>query len=82
MRKNIHMGTKADVFKRKFKLQLEAMGTSGTGHSYTYANDQIIAAMDDCSAMITAGVNPYAAVVAMNTKLNRIVTFNHPWVNQ
>ena len=40
------------------------------------------AAHTEFTKMIDAGVNPYAAVVAMDTKLTRIVTFNHPWVNQ
>lgn len=62
MRKNIHMGTKADVIKRRAK--------------------EINQAHEECAQMIDAGVNPYAAVVAMDTKLSRIVTFNHPWVNQ
>lgn len=62
MRKNIHMGTKADVIKRRAK--------------------EINQAHEECGQMIVAGVNPYAAVVAMDTKLSRIVTFNHPWVNQ
>ena len=36
----------------------------------------------ECDEQIQAGINPYAAVVAMDTKITRIVTFNHPWVNQ
>lgn len=62
MRKNIHVGTKADVIKRRAK--------------------EINQAHEECGQIIAAGVNPYAAVVAMDTKLSRIVTFNHPWVNQ
>lgn len=62
MRKSIHVGTKADVIKRRTK--------------------EIDQAHEECTQMIAAGVNPYAAVVAMDTKLSRIVTFNHPWVNQ
>ena len=72
MRKNIHMGTKADVIKRRSKpvldVELLHIPISETYH--------------ECGQMIAAGVNPYAAVVAMDAKLSRIVTFNHPWVNQ
>ena len=40
----------------------------------------ISAAYRECAQMIEAGVNPYAAIVVMDTKLTRIVTFNHSWV--
>lgn len=72
MRKNIHMGTKADVIKRRSKPALDD----------ELLHIRISETYHECGQMIAAGVNPYAAVVAMDTKLSRIVTFNHPWVNQ
>ena len=35
---------------------------------------------NECQQMISAGINPYSAVVAMDSKIQRIATGNHPGV--
>lgn len=54
----------------------------GTKADVRKMQKRIAKAAEECKEMIDAGINPYAAVVAMDSKLTRIVTFNHPWVNQ
>lgn len=73
MRKSIHEGTKADVSKMQAARDKRAAIMLKAHQSRIY---------EECGQMIDAGINPYAAVVAMDAKLTRIVTFNHPWVNQ
>ncbi|UUG68350.1 hypothetical protein B2_gp66 [Shigella phage B2] len=68
MRKSLHVGTKTDVIKRRSKPVLDV----------EFLHVRISETYNECGQMIAAGVNPYAAVVAMDTKLSRIVTFNHP----
>ncbi|EFR8087443.1 hypothetical protein H0088_004086 [Salmonella enterica] len=43
---------------------------------------RLVDAHKECDEQIKASINPYAAIVAMDNKITRIVTFNHPWVNQ
>lgn len=54
----------------------------GTKADVEAMHKRIAEASRDCEKMINTGVNPYAAVVAMDTKINQIITYNHPWVNQ
>lgn len=54
----------------------------GTKADVEAMHKRIDEASRECEEMINAGINPYAAVVAMDTKINQIITYNHPWVLQ
>lgn len=54
----------------------------GTKANVEAMHKRIAEASRECEEMINAGVNPYAAVVAVDNKINRIITYNHPWVLQ
>lgn len=54
----------------------------GTKADVEAMHKRITEASRECEQMINAGINPYAAVVAMDNKINQIITYNHPWVNQ
>lgn len=54
----------------------------GTKVDVEAMHKRIAEASRECEEMINAGINPYAAVVAMDNKINQIITYNHPWVLQ